>query len=214
MQSMHVRAHGGFKLSAARMPASPHMRVVHTRPLHSLQPVPCKPGALCISLKPRGALHVAHAANWNPAEIVKREQGLQSNRLPTALRERVEQAVQELRFRVTVGDVAARAGVKLSEADTALKALAYDTLATLEVSDQGDVVYDFPRGFQSTLQQKSLLFKALPVWRATERALSYAVRIAFGTALVASIAIVWLAITVIASSSNRDRDDRKDQKQT
>lgn len=37
--------------------------------------------------------------------------------------------------RVTVGDVAARAGVKLSEADEALKALAFDSLGALEVSD-------------------------------------------------------------------------------
>lgn len=42
-------------------------------------------------------------------------------RLPTGLLERVQSAVTELRFEATVGEVAARAGVKLSDADDALK---------------------------------------------------------------------------------------------
>lgn len=47
--------------------------------------------------------------------------------------------------RATPGEVAARAAVKLTEAEEALKALAYDSLAALEVSSEGDVVYVFPR---------------------------------------------------------------------
>lgn len=61
---------------------------------------------------------------------------MQSNQLPVELRERVEKAIAALDYRVTVGEVAARAGVKLADADKALKAIAYDSLANLEVSSQ------------------------------------------------------------------------------
>ncbi len=64
---------------------------------------------------------------------MKREAGLQSNRLPVELREAVEGAVEALGGRVTAGDVAARAGVKLRDATDALQALAYDTQASLKV---------------------------------------------------------------------------------
>ena len=50
------------------------------------------------------------------------------------VRERVSSAVESLNGRVTVGDVAARAGVSISEAGEALNALAADTQGTLEVS--------------------------------------------------------------------------------
>lgn len=147
---------------------------------------------------------------WNPVEVVKREQGLQSNKLPTELREKVSSAVEELRFRVTVGDVAARAGVKLQDADDTLKALAYDSQATLEVSEQGDVVYTFPRDFQSSIAARSVLLSAQPFLKGAANVAQYLVRVAFGTALLSSIAIVWFAITVLLSSRD-NRDDRQNR---
>ena len=50
------------------------------------------------------------------------------------VRERVSTAVESLNGRVTVGDVAGRAGVSISDAEEALNALAADTQGTLEVS--------------------------------------------------------------------------------
>ncbi|KAL6758321.1 hypothetical protein V8C86DRAFT_2599542 [Haematococcus lacustris] len=147
--------------------------------------------------------------SWNPVEVVKREQGLQSNRLPTDLRESVESAVEQLGFRVTPGDVAARAGVKLAQAEEALKALAYDTAAALEVSSAGDVVYAFPSGFRSTLRSRSLLLSAAPLLAQARKAIAYLTRVLFGTALVSSIAIVWLAVVAILTGTSRDRDDRR-----
>ncbi|KAJ9512766.1 hypothetical protein QJQ45_019060 [Haematococcus lacustris] len=147
--------------------------------------------------------------SWNPVEVVKREQGLQSNRLPTDLRESVENAVEQLGFRVTPGDVAARAGVKLAQAEEALKALAYDTAAALEVSSAGDVVYAFPSGFRNTLRSRSLLLSAAPLLAQARKAIAYLTRVLFGTALVSSIAIVWLAVVAILTGTSRDRDDRR-----
>lgn len=59
--------------------------------------------------------------------------GLESVKLPPQVRRSVQDAVEGLGGRVTVGDVAARAGVKINEAEEALNALAADCGGTLEV---------------------------------------------------------------------------------
>ena len=59
---------------------------------------------------------------------------LESLKLGQKVRNSVQDAVAGLGGRVTVGDVAARAGVKINEAEEALNALAADAGGTLEVS--------------------------------------------------------------------------------
>lgn len=134
---------------------------------------------------------------------------MQTNRLDPDVRDRVEAAVEALGYRATVGEVAARAGVKLSEADEALKALAYDALGHLEVSSEGEVVYSFDRSFRSALRNKSLLQRLRPLGRKARAVGAYLVRVAFGSALIASVMVVWLAI--VALTSSRDSDNRRDR---
>lgn len=59
---------------------------------------------------------------------------LESLKLGQRVRKSVQDAVEGLGGRVTVGDVAARAGVQISKAEEALNALAADAGGTLEVS--------------------------------------------------------------------------------
>ena len=61
---------------------------------------------------------------------------LESLKLGQRVRKSVQDAVEGLGGRVTVGDVAARAGVKLGEAEEALSALAADAGGTIEVSTE------------------------------------------------------------------------------
>lgn len=58
---------------------------------------------------------------------------VETDRLPSDVRDRTIRAVDSLGGRVTVGDVAAQAGLKLDEAERALQALAADTDGFLEV---------------------------------------------------------------------------------
>lgn len=58
---------------------------------------------------------------------------LESLKLRKPLREAVQGAVESLGGRVTVGDVAANAGVTVDEAEEALNALASDCGGSLEV---------------------------------------------------------------------------------
>ncbi|KAG2490818.1 hypothetical protein HYH03_010740 [Edaphochlamys debaryana] len=174
----------------------------------SLAPLARRALPACRRPLPAPGASKAEGEAWapNPADLVKREMGLQSNRLQPELREKVEQAVQALGYRVTVGDVAAAAGVPLARADEVLKALAYDTQASLKVSNEGDVVYGFSPDFRSRLSSRSLVVRAMPAVRAVANAGAYLVRVAFGTTLIASVIIVFLAITALL----RGRDDRDD----
>ena len=58
---------------------------------------------------------------------------LESLSIPQAIRQKVEDAAEALGGRVTVGDVAARAGVTLGDAERTLNALAADAQGVLEV---------------------------------------------------------------------------------
>lgn len=58
---------------------------------------------------------------------------MESDKLPSDIRKRAMDAIDSLGGRVTVGDVASKAGLQLNEAQKALQALATDTNGFLEV---------------------------------------------------------------------------------
>lgn len=66
-------------------------------------------------------------------KVIKPGGLVESDKLPTDVRKRAMEAVDECGLRVTVGDVASRAGLKVTEAQKALQALAADTDGFLEV---------------------------------------------------------------------------------
>ncbi|KAL3701652.1 hypothetical protein R1sor_019674 [Riccia sorocarpa] len=117
-------------------------------------------------------------------------------------------AIDDLGLRVTNGDVASKAGMKVTQAESALQALAADSDGYLEVSDEGDVLYVFPKDYRSRLTSKSLRLKAEPVLNKLQAAGSYLIRVSFGTALLASIVIVYSTILVLLSSGRSEEDNR------
>ncbi|MEM9150060.1 MAG: hypothetical protein AAGB19_06355 [Cyanobacteria bacterium P01_F01_bin.3] len=125
----------------------------------------------------------------------------------------VMQAVEALKYRVTVGDVAARAGIKVEEAQQGLLALASETQGHMQVSDSGEIAYEFSRNFRSILRNKywQLRFEAmlLKIWQVV----FYIVRISFGIMLMLSMLIIAIAIFALfiamSSQSGGDRDDRR-----
>lgn len=132
---------------------------------------------------------------------------VESDKLPSDVRKRAMDAVDASGGRVTIGDVASRAGLKLNEAQRALQALAADTDGFLEVSDEGDVLYVFPKDYRSKLAAKSLRLKIEPWLDKAKAAGEYLVRVSFGTALIASIVLVYTTIIAIISSRS-DEDNR------
>ncbi len=123
-------------------------------------------------------------------------------------------AIETLRYRVTVGDVAAQSGLGLAVAQQELLNLAIATGGDLQVTESGDIAYVFAPNFRDILQQK--------VWQERWRArlqvlwrwLFWLIRISFGVMLIVAIAIVVLgiiaAVIALQSSQNSDSDSRSE----
>jgi len=120
----------------------------------------------------------------------------------------VMKAVEQLDYRVTVGDVAATAGLDVNFAQAGLLTLASETGGHLQVSESGEVVYLFSKDFRSILRSKYFWLQVQEVWGKIWRVLFYIIRISFGVVLVASILLMIVAIVLImiAASASKDGD--------
>jgi hypothetical protein len=122
----------------------------------------------------------------------------------------VMEAVESLDYRVTVGDVAAQAGLELNLAQQGINALAADTAAHLQVSDTGEIAYEFPKSFRAILRNKYWRIRFQQTLDKIWGVLFYLIRISFGIILILSVLVIIAAIIVLAiaaSASQRD-DDR------
>ncbi|KAI3905531.1 hypothetical protein MKW92_052848 [Papaver armeniacum] len=142
-----------------------------------------------------------------PLGLSRPGNSIETDKLPTDVRKRAMDAVDSFGGRVTVGDISSKSGLKLDEAEKALQALASDTNGFLEVSDEGDVLYVFPRDYRTKLLAKSFRLKIEPWLEKGKSAAEYVIRVSFGTALIASIVIVYTSIIVLLSSRS-DEDNR------
>ncbi|EPS67521.1 hypothetical protein M569_07252, partial [Genlisea aurea] len=183
--------------------------LLNVKRLHSLIPYRAsrfrKPETTIFLIKASG--NGVEAPNSSAAAAIKPGGVLESDKLPSDVRKRSMEAIDAFGRRVTLGDVASKAGLKLNEAQRALQAIAADADGYLEVSDEGDVLYTFPDDYRSKLASKSLRIKIEPLLEKGKRTAEYLTRVAFGTALVASIVLVYTTIIAIVSSS-RDEDSR------
>lgn len=128
------------------------------------------------------------------------------------LDKQVMQAVEALDYRVTVGDVAAKSGLNVEIAQQGLLALASETQGHMQVSDSGEIAYEFPRNFRGVLRNKYWQLRVQAVLSKVWNVLFYIVRISFGIMLMVSITLIFLAIfalTIAAQSQGgNDRDNR------
>jgi hypothetical protein len=115
-------------------------------------------------------------------------------------------AVEQLGYRVTVGDVATQAGLNVGEAGQGLLALASDAGGHLQVAETGDIVYLFPQNFRAILRNKYLQLRIQEWWQKIWGAIFYLIRISFGIFLIASIALITISIIIIITAMNSDRD--------
>jgi hypothetical protein len=124
----------------------------------------------------------------------------------------VMQAVEQLNYRVTIGDVASKIGIDLNTAERGVLALASNTGAHFQVSEQGEIAYVFPANFRGILQRKFWRLRAQAILQKLWNALFYLIRISFGILLIVSIVLIAITIVVLIvamNSSNRDNDNRR-----
>ena len=122
---------------------------------------------------------------------------------------KIIKSVEQLDYRVTVGDVAAQAGLELNFAQQGLLALASEAGGHLQVAESGDVVYLFPKNFRSILRNKYWQLRWQKTWEKVWRVLFYLIRISFGIILIASILLMLVAIIAIVIAMNSSNDDRE-----
>lgn len=115
-------------------------------------------------------------------------------------------AVEQLGYRVTVGDVAARAGLNINLAEQGLLTLASDAGGHLQVADSGEIAYLFPKNFRTHLRNKFLRLRLQEWWEKIWRVLFYLIRISFGILLIASIVLIFVAIAIILVAINSSND--------
>ncbi len=122
---------------------------------------------------------------------------------------KIVKSVEKLNYRVTVGDVAAQAGLELNFAQQSLLALASEAGGHLQVAESGDVVYLFPKNFRSILRNKYWQLRWQKTWEKIWRVLFYLIRISFGIILIASIVLMVMAIAAILMAMNASNDERE-----
>jgi hypothetical protein len=124
---------------------------------------------------------------------------------------KIVKSIEQLDYRVTVGDVAAKAGLELNFAQQGLLALASEAGGHLQVSESGDIVYLFPKNFRSILRNKYWQLRWQQTWSKIWQVLFYLIRISFGIILIASILLMLVAIIAIFIAINSSNDEREGQ---
>jgi hypothetical protein len=119
---------------------------------------------------------------------------------------KIMKAVEQLGYRVTVGDVAAQAGLNINLAQQGLLALASNAGGHLQVAESGEIAYLFPKNFRSILRNKYLRLQLQEWWEKVWRVLFYLIRISFGIVLLASIVLIFVTIAIIIIAINSSSD--------
>ena len=76
------------------------------------------------------------------------------------------------------------------------------------MSNDGDLVYELPGSFRQALQSKSVRLRLESLIERVSGGAMYVTRVSFGTALIASLVIVYMAIIAITTSRDSN-DDRR-----
>ncbi|EOY08246.1 Iron-sulfur cluster biosynthesis family protein isoform 1 [Theobroma cacao] len=175
--------------------------------IQTLTSCPTSPRKTGNFFRPRVSFPVVKASLDVGSNSIRPGGAVETDKLPSDVRKRTMEAVDALGGRVTIGDVSSKAGLNLNQAQKALQALASDTNGFLEVSDEGDVLYVFPKDYRAKLAAKSLRIRFEPWVDKAKAALEYLVRVSFGTALIASIVLVYTTIIALITSRS-DEDNR------
>ena len=122
---------------------------------------------------------------------------------------KIVKSIEKLDYRVTVGDVAAQAGLELNLAQQGLLDLAGEAGGHLQVAESGDVVYLFPKNFRSILRNKYWQLRWQKTWQKVWGVLFYLIRISFGVILIASILLIVVALISIYIAMNSANNDRE-----
>ena len=122
----------------------------------------------------------------------------------------IVKAVERLDYRVTVGDVAAQAGLNVNLAERGLLVLASAAGGQLQVAESGEVVYLFSKDFQDVLRNKFFKLQVKEWLDRIWQSVFYLIRISFGIVLMLLIALAIVAVIIIVLAINSSRGENDD----
>mmetsp|Transcript_30348 Transcript_30348/g.63571 ORF Transcript_30348/g.63571 Transcript_30348/m.63571 type:complete len:620 (+) Transcript_30348:112-1971(+) len=161
---------------------------------------------------PPSTIPVYTAASYRHPQLSAMTSSLNEKVMEKLPSTKVVDAVIESRTEsIVASDVATRAGVSLSQARKDLTTLASLSRGDISVSSDGELIYEFPKDLNLVLSSNSAKFKARQSFEKAWPSIFWGLRVSFGVALVASVALVFSAIVVLQTSSSDDdrRDDRR-----
>jgi len=127
--------------------------------------------------------------------------------------EQVMKAQSQKNGAVIASDVAAKAGVSLSQARRDLSTIATLTGGDIAVSQDGELLYTFPSNIRGVMSSNSKRFQALQLWEKAWPRLFYGIRVSMGVLLFVSIFAIFSTIFLVFSASgSSDRDDRDNRR--
>jgi len=119
-------------------------------------------------------------------------------------------AIRDLDNRVTVADVVATTGLSLNEVTEELNSVAAQSQATLDVTNVGEVFYNFPHNFAMAYYAQGAKRILLDVWNSIFKVMFFIFRISFGITLLLSFLFIFgtilLVQTVIAAGMGASQD--------
>lgn len=121
----------------------------------------------------------------------------------------VDAVIESKTETIVASDVATRAGVSISQARKDLTTLASLSRGDISVSKDGELLYEFPPDLNSVLVSNSAKYKSRLAFEKAWPSIFWGIRVGFGVALVASVALVFSAILVLQTSGGSSDDDRR-----
>ena len=128
---------------------------------------------------------------------------------------KVIDAVEKSKGSIVASDLAASAGISLTQARKDLTTLASLTRGDIAVSADGDLIYTFPNDINSVLSASNAKYRAMTTWK--EKIfppLFYATKVGFGVVLLVSLFAIFSTLFFVMTSGGgtRDDDDRRDDR--
>ena len=114
-------------------------------------------------------------------------------------RKSVITAVHDLNDKATVADVVTRTGLSQNVAQRLLNEIAADASGQICVNSSGDIFYQFAPNFENASEVKSLSQAVNAFSEKVLEAIFLLVRVSFGVALIASLAIIVLIFLPFAT---------------
>lgn len=189
----------------------------------NLKTVPHKTGkrfkwvrTLSRSVSPSGFPHLESLPHHCQQLYTRKEERSLQPVIPMTPNPAIVKSIEKLGYRVTVGDVAAQAGLEVNFAQQGLLALASEAGGHLQVAESGDIAYLFPKNFRAILRNKYWRLRVQEWWQKVWGVLFYLIRISFGVILILSILLMMVAIAAIfiymSSSGQGNQDNRSNRR--